>query len=98
MGVPHHGIHPHLGSDLGVPHHGYPHLGLGYPGRDLEPVTGVPPQKDMGPVEVLWDGDGVSPQMEMGPVEVLWDGDGATPLPPPPPPPRRVNRQTPVKT
>ena len=29
-------------------------------GKDLGPVTGVPPRKDMGPVEVLWDGDGTS--------------------------------------
>ena len=51
----------------------YPILSwLGYP----------PPRKDMGPVEVLWDGDGVlSPQRDSGPVEVLWDGDGVPPLP-----------------
>ena len=36
-----------------------PCLGLGYPlRRDLGPVTGVPPRKNMGPVEVLWDGHG----------------------------------------
>ena len=29
------------------------------PRRDLGLVTGVPPGKDMRPVEVLWDGDGV---------------------------------------
>ena len=47
-------------------------LGLGYPpstrnwgtpppgtGRDLGPVIGVFPRKDIRPVEVLWDGDGV---------------------------------------
>ena len=42
---------------------GYPSIwdmGLGYPlVRDLLLVTGVspPPRKDMGPVEVLWDGN-----------------------------------------
>ena len=45
-------------------------------GRDLGAVTGVPTRKDMGPVEVLWDGDGVPPRKDMGPVEVLCDGDG----------------------
>ena len=35
-------------------------------GRDLGPVTGVPPGMDMGPVEVLWDEDGVSPGKDMG--------------------------------
>ena len=39
----------------------------------------VPSRKDMGPVEVLWDGDGVPPGKDMRPVEVLWDGD-AVPL------------------
>ena len=34
------------------------------------------PRKDMGPVEVLWDGDGYPPRKDMGPVEVLWDGVG----------------------
>ena len=29
------------------------------PGRDLGLVAGVPCRKDMGPVEVLWDGHGV---------------------------------------
>ena len=35
------------------------------------------PRKDMGPVELLWDGSGVPPRKDMGPVkvEVLWDGD-----------------------
>ena len=55
-------------------------------------VAGVPPpfptwawgilsRKDMGPVEVLWDGDGVPlpSRKNMGPVEVLWDGDGYPP-------------------
>ena len=40
---------------------GYP------PGRDLGPVTGVPPRKYMGPVKVLWDGGGVPPP------ERTWD-------------------------
>ena len=64
------GSHPWLGVNLSW---GTPHLGLGYP-----------PRKDMGPVEVLWDGDGVNPpsRKDMGTVEVLWDGDGvAPPLP-----------------
>ena len=51
---------------------GYPIPGLGVPPpwgtpcRDLGPVIGVPPRKDMGPVEVLWDGDGT-------PLERIWD-------------------------
>ena len=45
-GVP----HPDLAGDWATPL-----------GRDLKPVTGVPAAKDMGPVEVLWDGDGVPP-------------------------------------
>ena len=55
-----------------------PRPGLGFPpGRDLGIVTGVPPPgKDMGPVEVLWDGDEVPPRKAMRPVKVLWDGDG----------------------
>ena len=44
--------HPDLAGD-GVP------PPWGTPCRDLGPVTGVPPRKDMGPVEVLWDGDGI---------------------------------------
>ena len=31
----------------------------GTPIRELGPVTGVPLGKDLGPLEVLWDGDGV---------------------------------------
>ena len=42
---------------------------------------GVPPRKDMGPVDILWDGDRVFPRKDMGPVEVLWDRDGAPPPP-----------------
>ena len=53
----------------------------------MGPGTGVPPGKDMGPVEILWDGDRV-PQKDIGPVEVLWDGDGVKP----PPPPQMVDR------
>ena len=34
-----------------------------------------PPRKDMGPVEVLWDGEGVLLRKDMGPEEVFWDGD-----------------------
>ena len=45
-------------------------------------LAGVPlSDKDMGPVEVLWDGDMVPPGKDMGPVEVLWDGDGVHPPP-----------------
>ena len=64
------GIHPWLGYPpgqvrmVGTP----PHLALAYP----PPPIGVPPRKgpetshwvppeNMGPVEVLWDGDGVNP-------------------------------------
>ena len=80
QGVPHAwlGSTPMWGSpcpDLaGVPHPwGYPihregNLGLGYP-MDLRPVTGVPhPRKDMGTVEVLWDGGGYPP----------WKGHGTS--------------------
>ena len=37
---------------------GWGYWDWGTPWRDLGPVTEVPPGKDMGPVEVLWDGDG----------------------------------------
>ena len=37
------------------------------------------PRKDMGPVEVLCDGDEVPPGKDMGPVEVLWNGDEVPP-------------------
>ena len=58
---------------------------MGTPCPDLGPVSGVLPRKDMGSVEVLWDGDGVPRGKDMGPVEVLWDGDGdGVPAPPPP--------------
>ena len=73
------------GSRLGDK--GVPRPGLvgdwGYPsGRDLGPVTWVHahpslPKKDMGLVEVLWDGNGALPGNDMGPAEVLLDGDGA---------------------
>ena len=57
---------------------------MGTPCPDLGPVSGVLPRKDMGSVEVLWDGDGVPRGKDMGPVEVLWDGDGdGVPAPPP---------------
>ena len=52
-------------------------------------LAGVPPGRDMAPVEVLWNGDGVHPKKGLGPVEVLWGGDTV--------PPPLVNRQTPVK-
>ena len=66
----------------GTPYRGNPWPGLEYPlERDLGPVTGVLPGKDMGPVEVLWDGDGV-------PLERTWDQiimerRWGTPTPPP---------------
>ena len=41
---------------------------------------GYPLGKEMGPVEVLWDGEGLPPpRKEMGPVEVLWGGEGYLP-------------------
>ena len=43
---------------------------MGYPlGRNLGPITGVPPRKDMEPAEALWDGDVVLPRKDMGPVK-----------------------------
>ena len=33
-------------------------------GTDPGPVTGVPPGKHMGPVEVLWEGNGVPPAVD----------------------------------
>ena len=92
------GGYPILGWG-GVPHPwpaGTPGSGtiLGYPPRK-GPGTShwgtPPPRKDMGPVEVLWDGYDVPPGKDMGPVEALWDGYGVTPPPP-------MDRQTPVKT
>ena len=48
--------HPLSGPGSGSP---LPGPGRGIPlGRDMRPVTGIPPRKDMGPVEVL--------EMEMG--------------------------------
>ena len=43
---------------------GYPILwGYSIPGQGIpHSRTGVLPQKDIGPVEVLWDGDGVPPE------------------------------------
>ena len=73
---------------------------MGYPGVSPLPGTGVPPawtgvpqpgawvpspRKDMGPVEVIQDGDGVPQRKDMGPVEILCDEDGVSPPPPPPP-------------
>ena len=40
------------GYPLSAPHWGTQRKGPG-------PVTGVPPRKDMGLIEVLWDGNGV---------------------------------------
>ena len=42
--------------------------------------SGVPPPqaRDLGPVELLWDGDGVCPsppKKDRRPAEVFWDGD-----------------------
>ena len=65
-----------LGGTLGYPLSGSVTSHWGTPHPDWGPVTGVPPRKDMGPVEVLWDGDGVPLGKDMEPVEVLWDGDG----------------------
>ena len=46
----------------GVPHNGVPpSQDWGTPGKGRGPVAGVPPRKDMGPVEILWNGDGVPP-------------------------------------
>ena len=50
-------------SGTGVPLQKGP--GTSHWGTHLEPVTGVPPRKNMGPLEVLWDGHGVpSPRCE----------------------------------
>ena len=48
---------------------------LSYPRGYLIPGQRVPPRKDIGPVEVLWEGDVIPPGKDMEPVEVLWDGD-----------------------
>ena len=63
-------------QDRVVPHPRVPPTWLGYPPPDL---AGVSPGKDMGPVEVLWDGDGVPLGKDVGLVEVLWDRDGVPP-------------------
>ena len=44
----------------------YPTWDWGTPKGDMGPVTRVPSRKDMGPVEVLWDGAGA-------PLERTWD-------------------------
>ena len=53
------------GWGRGTPFLGYFLPGTGVPlptpSRDLGSVTGVPFRKNMGPVEVLWDGDGLNP-------------------------------------
>ena len=60
---------------------GVPHP---WPGGYLGPVTGVPPRKDMGPVEVLWEEMG-SPWKRHGTSGSImgwrW-GNGVTPPPP----------------
>ena len=46
------------------------YLGVSHPSQEVcnwdwgtpPPGTTVPPRKDMGPVEVLWDGDGIPPE------------------------------------
>ena len=44
----------------------------GHPGVPLIPdLAGVPPRKDMGPVEVLWHGDGVPPRCGQTPVKTV---------------------------
>ena len=65
--------------DQGV---GGPDLAGEYPilGRDLGPVIGVPPGKDMGPVEVLWDGDGLPPQKGHGTSGSIMGWRWATPM------------------
>ena len=53
--------------DWGYPILTWPRVGVPLPpGRDLGPFTGGPPEKDVGPVEVLWDGDGVPPLPRCG--------------------------------
>ena len=39
----------------------------------------VPPRRDLGPVEVLLNGDGVPLGKVMWPAKVLWDGHGVAP-------------------
>ena len=68
------GPHPWTGGILSLDLTGLPPSGpgwgitsiqtwLGYPlERDLGPVTGAPPRKDVAPVEVLWDRDRVTPR------------------------------------
>ena len=63
------GIYPGRGGGVPIlaregtyPGWGVPPSWGTFPCPDLGLVTGVPPRKDMGPVEVLWDRDGVSPR------------------------------------
>ena len=52
------------------------------PGRICETTGVLQPRRDLGPMEVLWNGDGVPPpQKGHGTSEVLWDGDGVNPPP-----------------
>ena len=83
-----------------------------YPIQDASsPGWCTPLDRDLGPVELLWDTDGVHHRKDMKPVELLWDGGGVPPgkdMEPvkvevlwsgngvtPPPPP--PNRHTPAK-
>ena len=61
--------------DLGTPAWVWvPPPGTGIPlGRDLGPVTEIPHLKDMGPIEVSWDGDGVAPPPDLNRHAHLWN-------------------------
>ena len=55
--------YPIPGYPLSWPDWGVPIPGWGYPREGtLDQSLGYPPGKDMGPVEVSWDGDGVPPE------------------------------------
>ena len=70
--------HPDLAGGYPIP--GYPPPGTGgSPWKGPGTSHWGTPRKDMGTVEVLWDGEGVPPRKDMGPVEILWDGDGVPP-------------------
>ena len=58
--IPGWGCTPVIGYPLSWPSWGYPIMGYPYP--DYGPVTGVYSRKDLGPVEVLCNGDGVPPE------------------------------------
>ena len=74
---------------VGVPH---PVLAGGTPSRSgwgrrvimgesiMDTPSWVTPfGRDLGPVQLLLDGDGVPPGKDVGPVEVLWDGNKVPP-------------------